>query len=55
MDRTLWNAFHEIPANFETYEALRQYVRRTSGEDAAKGIDEEFKQQRDIALAREFI
>ena len=26
-----------------------------SGEDAAKGIDEEFKQQRDIALAREFI
>jgi Flp pilus assembly protein TadD len=55
MDRTLWNAFHEIPANFETYEALRQYVLRTSGEDAAKGIDKEFKQQRDIALAREFI
>jgi predicted Zn-dependent protease len=55
VDRTLWNAFHEIPANFETYEALREYVRKTGGEDAVKGIDEEFQRQRDMALAQEFI
>jgi predicted Zn-dependent protease len=55
VDRTLWNAFHEIPANFDTYEPLRQYVLKTDGADAAKAIDDEFKEQRDIALAREFI
>lgn len=55
VDRALWNAFHEIPANFETYEALREYVRKTGGEDAVQGIDEEFQRQRDMALAQEFI
>jgi predicted Zn-dependent protease len=55
VDRTLWNAFHEIEADFEAYEALRAHVARTEGADAARQIDEEFQRQRDVALAREFI
>jgi predicted Zn-dependent protease len=55
VDRTLWNAFHEIEGSFEIYEALRAHVERTDGPDAVAAIDEEFKQQRDVALAREFI
>jgi predicted Zn-dependent protease len=55
VDRTLWNAFHDLEGNFETYEALRAHVERTDGPDAAAAVDEEFKQQRDVALAREFI
>lgn len=55
VDRTLWDAFHEIPADFETYEALRAHVQRTAGADDVRAVDEEFQQQRDVALARDFI
>jgi Flp pilus assembly protein TadD len=55
MDRTLWNAFHEIEADLQAYEALRAHVARTEGADAARQVDEEFQRQRDTALEREFI
>ena len=55
VDRTLWNAFHDIEGSFEAYEALRAHVERTDGADGVAAVDEEFKQQRDMALAREFI
>jgi len=55
VDRTLWDAFHEIPANFETYEALRVHVQKTGDSDTLQALDEEFKQQRDVDLVREFI
>ncbi|MCH8614682.1 tetratricopeptide repeat protein [Sphingomonas sp. SM33] len=54
-DRTLWNAFHDIPANFELYEALRAHVARTQGPQGVQSVDAEFAQQRDVSLAREFI
>ena len=55
LDRTLWDAFHEIPANRDLYNALRAHVARSGGTDAVKGVDVEFAQQRDVRLAREFI
>lgn len=55
VDRTLWNAFHEIPANIDLYEALRAHVERTRGPDAARSVEAEFAQQRDVELSREFI
>lgn len=55
LDRTLWDAFHEIPGNLELYEVLRAHVRKTQGEDAVKSVDDEYRQQRDVNLAREFI
>ena len=54
-DRTLWNAFHELPANFDLYEALRDHVGKTQGEQAAQAVDAEFQQQRDVSLSRTFI
>jgi predicted Zn-dependent protease len=53
MDRILWDAFHEIPGNIDVYEALRAHVQRTRGPDAARSVDAEFDQQRDIQLKRE--
>lgn len=55
VDRTLWDAFHEIPGNFELYETLRAHVAATQGEEAANSVDAEFAQQRDVELVREFI
>lgn len=55
LDRTLWNAFHEIPANFELYEALRAHVSRTQGPEAQQRVEAEFQQQRDVSLSRTFI
>jgi predicted Zn-dependent protease len=55
LDRTLWNAFHEIPANFELYEALRAHVSSTQGPEAQQRVEAEFQQQRDVSLSRTFI
>lgn len=55
VDRTLWDAFHEIPANLMLYEVLRAHVERTSGPEAATRVDAEFQQQQDTRLSREFI
>jgi tetratricopeptide (TPR) repeat protein len=54
-DRTLWDAFHEIQADPETYQALRAHVVKTQGPDAARPVDDEYKEQRDTALQREFL
>jgi predicted Zn-dependent protease len=54
VDRTLWDAFHEIPANFLLYEALRAYVVRSGGAEAAARVDAEFRQQQDVELARDY-
>ena len=55
VDRTLWNAFHEIPANLELYEVLRAHVLKTAGADAALAVDREDQLQRDVSITREFI
>ena len=54
VDRTLWDAFHEIPANFLLYEALRAHVVKSGGAEAAARVDAEFRQQQDVELARDF-
>jgi predicted Zn-dependent protease len=54
MDRALWDAFHEIPANFLLYEALRAHVAKSGGTEAAARVDAEFRQQLDVELARDF-
>ncbi len=54
-ERTLWDAFHEIPANRELFEALRTYVQKTGGPEAARSVEAEFDQQRDMRLIREFV
>lgn len=53
--RVLWNGFHQISADRNIYEALRVFVSRSDGADAARRIDEEFSDQRDAELTREFI
>lgn len=55
VERTLWEAFHEIPANVVLFEALRDHVQRTSGPEAAAQVMAEFQQQQDTSLSREFI
>ena len=55
VDRTLWDAFHEIPANLLLYETLRAHVQRSGGEQAVTRVDAEFRQQQDTALSRAFI
>jgi predicted Zn-dependent protease len=55
VDRTLWDAFHEIPANLRLYVTLRAHVARTGGPEAATRVDAEFQQQQDTDLSREFI
>lgn len=54
VDRTLWDAFHEIPANFLLYEALRMHVVKSGGAEAAARVDAEFRQQQDDDLVRDF-
>ena len=54
VDRTLWDAFHEIPANFLLYEALRAHVVKSGGAEAAARVDAEFRQQQDVDLVRDF-
>jgi predicted Zn-dependent protease len=55
VDRTLWDAFHEIPANLRLYEALRTHVEGSGGPEATARVDAEFEQQQDTDLSREFI
>jgi len=55
LDRTLWEAFHEIPANRDLYEALRGHVAKVEGMEAADGVDEEYRHQQDAKLVRDFI
>ena len=54
VDRTLWDAFHEIPANFLLYEALRAHVVKSGGAEAGARVDAEFRQQQDVDLVRDF-
>ena len=55
LDRTLWDAFHEIPGNRDLYEALRAHVAKDGGPDAVRSVDDEYAHQKDVELAREFI
>lgn len=55
LDRTLWDAFHEIPANRDLFEALRAHVAKVDGPDAAKGVEEEYRHQQDAQLVKDFI
>ena len=55
LDRTLWDAFHSIPANRDVYEALRAHVAKFDGPDAVGHVDAEYRQQQDTELVKEFI
>ena len=55
LDRTLWDAFHTIPANRDLYEALRAHVAKFGGADAVSNVDAEYRQQQDTELVKEFI
>jgi predicted Zn-dependent protease len=55
VDRTLWNAFHKIPANVLLFEALRDHVRRSGGPEAVARVEAEFQQQQDGQLSRDFL
>lgn len=52
--RTLWEAFHAIPADDQLYHALRTHMQRTGGAQAATRVADEFKQQRDSHFERNF-
>lgn len=54
VDRTLWDAFHEIPADFLLYETLRAHVAKSGGAEAAARVDAEFAHQQDVELFRGF-
>ena len=54
-ERVLWNAFHQLSADRNIYEALRVFVARTGGPDGVRRLDQEFGDQRDAKLTREFI
>jgi predicted Zn-dependent protease len=54
VDRTLWSAFHDIPASQDLYEALRSHLQRTAGSEAVNSVDREFQQQQDTKFTREF-
>ena len=55
VERTLWDAFHEIPGDFDAYGVLRARVLKSGDTAALSSLDDEFKHQRDLALSREFI
>ncbi|QIK79118.1 hypothetical protein G7077_09635 [Sphingomonas piscis] len=52
--RTLWDAFHEITADRTIYVALRNWLLRTEGNDAAIRLSKEFEDQRNQRMARSF-
>lgn len=54
VDRTLWDAFHDIRADFLLYETLRAHVVKSRGAEAAASVDAEFQQQQDVELYRNF-
>jgi hypothetical protein len=55
VDQTLWDAFHDIPGDFEAYEVLRARLQKNGDSDAVRSLDEEFRNQRDTALSLELI
>ena len=52
--RTLWDAFHDIPANRAIYEVLAVVVQKNNGPTAARRLAEEFDDQRNVELIRSF-
>jgi Flp pilus assembly protein TadD len=52
--RTLWDAFHDIPAERSIFEALRPFVLRSGDPRAAQLLSEEFNDQRNEAMIRSF-
>ena len=52
--RTLWDAFHDIPANRKIYDVLTVVVQKTNGPTAARRLAEEFDDQRNVELIRSF-
>jgi Flp pilus assembly protein TadD len=52
--RTLWEGFHDIPAERSIYEALRVLVLQTDGAGAAQNLLEEYEDQRANEMKRNF-
>jgi tetratricopeptide (TPR) repeat protein len=52
--RTMWDAFHDIPAERSIYDALRAFVARTDGPGAAQSLAAEYEDQRNDEMTRSF-
>ncbi|URD61536.1 tetratricopeptide repeat protein [Sphingomonas sp. KRR8] len=52
--RTLWDGFHDIPADRSIYQALQSFVQRMDGPSAAQSLREEYNDQRNDAMIRSF-
>ena len=52
--RTLWDSFHEIPAERSIYEALRMIVSRSDAPSGVQLLTEEFNDQRNDKMTRTF-
>ena len=52
--RTMWDAFHDIPAERSIYDALRVYVIKADGASAAESLANEYSDQRTDEMTRSF-
>ena len=55
LERTMWDAFQEVPAERRIYAALRDHLIRTKRSSSVQQISEEFERQRDLKMMREFV
>lgn len=55
LDRTMWDAFQEVPADREIYVALRDHLVSTGRNGSVRHLSEEFDRQRDLKMVREFV
>ena len=54
-ERSLWQAFQDIPADRRVYDALRKIALRSGGSESVERVDLEYAHQRDTKLSRGFI
>lgn len=52
--RTMWDAFHDIPAERSIYDALRAFVARSDGPSAVASLAAEYDDQRTDEMTRSF-
>jgi tetratricopeptide (TPR) repeat protein len=55
MERALWTAFRDLPANSEVYQALHRYIASSSGPEAARQVEKEYEAQRKAKFMRELM
>ena len=52
--RTLWDAFHDLPTNRSIYDAMKVFLENENGPVAARRLTDEFNDQRNVQLMRNF-